>query len=370
LIDVQGRTLQGPPVRPEDPALRAAVRVHGQLQGYVSLRTGQAVPDALAQRFLQQQYRGLLGLALVMLVLTLGVAVVLARRWSRPLQAASEATARIAQGDWSSRIAQHHFKGWRTELDDLMQHINQMGQSLQTQDHMRRRWLADMSHELRTPLSVLQGEVEALLDGVRPLNMASLASLREEVLRLNALVEDLHLLAMADLQALPCHFAPGDAVALLRNVQQRFAHRAQVQGLDLRLDVADHRELMVGWDMHRMTQVMSNLISNSLRYTDAPGQVLMRLRAEGESVVIEVQDSAPGVPEAHLPRLLDPLYRVQADRARTRGDREQGSGLGLSIAAAIVKAHQGHIALAPSAGGGLRVCLRLPAWPSSSKDIA
>ena len=369
LLDVQGRTLQGPPVRPEDPSIRAAVWVNGQLQAYMSLRTVKAVPDQLAQRFLERQYVGLLGLALVMLLLTLGVAVVLARRWSRPLQAASDATARIAQGDWSSRIAQHHLTGWRTELDDLMHHINQMAQALQTQEQTRKRWLADISHELRTPLAVLQGEAEALLDGVRPLTLTSIGSLREEVLRLNALVNDLHLLSMADLRALPCHFEPGDAAALLRHVQQRFAQSAQTRGIDLTLDLTGHTEVPVCWDMHRMTQVLGNVVSNSLRYTDAPGRAVIRLRLEGASVVITLEDTAPGVSAADLPRLLDPLFRVQADRARAPGDRDNGSGLGLSIAAAIVQAHQGQIDLSLSSWGGLCVRLTLPLRVSAPKDL-
>ena len=366
---MQGRTLQGPPVRPEDPSIRAAVWVNGQLQAYMSLRTVKAVPDQLAQRFLERQYVGLLGLALVMLLLTLGVAVVLARRWSRPLQAASDATARIAQGDWSSRIAQHHLTGWRTELDDLMHHINQMAQALQTQEQTRKRWLADISHELRTPLAVLQGEAEALLDGVRPLTLTSIGSLREEVLRLNALVNDLHLLSMADLRALPCHFEPGDAAALLRHVQQRFAQSAQTRGIDLTLDLTGHTEVPVCWDMHRMTQVLGNMVSNSLRYTDAPGRAVIRLRLEGASVVITLEDTAPGVSAADLPRLLDPLFRVQADRARAPGDRDNGSGLGLSIAAAIVQAHQGQIDLSLSSWGGLCVRLTLPLRVSAPKDL-
>jgi len=369
LTDPQGRTLQGPPVRPEDPSLRSAVRVHGQLQAYLSLRIVKAVPDQMAQRFLQRQYLGLAFLALVMLAVTLGIAVVLARRWSRPLQAASQATARIAEGDWSSRIAQQHLTGWRTEVDELMHHINQMAQALQTQEHTRKRWLADISHELRTPLSVLQGEVEALLDGVRPLTQASIGSLREEVLRLSALVNDLHWLSMADLQALPCHFEPGDAVALLRHMQQRFAQVAQSQGLALEVDLDGLTALPVVWDMQRMGQVMGNLVSNSLRYTQAPGRAVMRLRQEGQDVLITLEDTAPGVSASDLPRLLDPLFRVQADRARSQGDGPQGSGLGLSIAAAIVKAHRGQIALSSSAWGGLCVSVRLPAQVAPPMDI-
>jgi len=370
LMDLQGQTLEGPPVRSEDPSIRAAVRVDGQPQAYLNLRTVKALPDPMAQRFLQQQYRGLAGLALVMLCLTIGIAMVLARRWSRPLQAASHTTARIAQGDWSSRIAEHHLTGWRTELDDLMHHINQMAQSLQDNESTRKRWLADISHELRTPLSVLQAEVDALLDGVRPLTLPRIGSLREEVLRLSALVNDLHLLAMADLQALPCHFQPGDAVTLLNHIHQRFVHMAETQGVALSLDLAGQTTLPVQWDMHRMTQVLSNLVGNSLSYTDAPGRAVMRLRQENDTVVMEMEDSAPGVPTDDLARLLDPLFRVQSDRARAQEDRMSGSGLGLSIAHAIVKVHGGHIDLAASAWGGLRVRLTLPINSKSTEGMA
>ncbi len=360
VIDLGGETLEGPPVRSDDPSIQSAVHVNGQLQAYLSLRTVKALPDQLAQRFLQRQYMGLAGLALVMLCLTIGIAMVLARRWSRPLQAASQATARIAQGDWSSRIAEHHLTGWRTELDDLMHHINQMAQSLQNNESTRQRWLADISHELRTPLSVLQAEVDALLDGVRPLALPGIGSLREEILRLSALVNDLHLLSMADLQALPCHFEPGDAVALLNNIHQRFAHIAETKGVALSLDLVSQTTLPVQWDMHRMTQVLSNLVSNSLSYTDAPGHAVIRLRQVKETVLIEMEDSAPGVPTDDLVRLLAPLFRVQNDRARAHGNRMSGSGLGLSIAQAIVKVHHGQIDLDASVLGGLRVRLTLP----------
>ena len=189
------------------------------------------------------------------------------------------------------------------------------------------------------------------------------------MLRLNALVNDLHLLSMADLRALPCHFEPGDAAALLRHVQQRFAQSAQTRGIDLTLDLTGHTEVPVCWDMHRMTQVLGNVVSNSLRYTDAPGRAVIRLRLEGASVVITLEDTAPGVSAADLPRLLDPLFRVQADRARAPGDRDNGSGLGLSIAAAIVQAHQGQIDLSLSSWGGLCVRLTLPLRVSAPKDL-
>ena len=145
-------------------------------------------------------------------MLALGGALWLARQWVRPLLAVQAATARIAQGELDVRVPVER----GDEIGDVVRNVNAMAASLQRIEGARRRWLADLSHELRTPLTVLRGEIEALVDGVRQPGEAALRSLREDVLRLGRLVDDLHLLAMADLQALPCHFADADAVQIVR----------------------------------------------------------------------------------------------------------------------------------------------------------
>jgi two-component system sensor histidine kinase BaeS len=214
-----------------------------------------------------------------------------------------------------------------------------------------------MSHELRTPLTVLRGEIDALIDGVIALTPQAMLSLREEVLQLNALVDDLHLLAMSDLKALPCYFEEVDAVRLLEGIVQRFALRATQLGLTLTLDQKPEMPATVRWDAKRIEQLVGNLLDNSLRYTDAPGQVRVRLRSGDENkVVIEVQDTAPGVSENDLLRIFVPLYRADAARGRSTG----GSGLGLAICEQIAKAHRGVIRAEASALGGVLFQLQLP----------
>jgi two-component system, OmpR family, sensor histidine kinase BaeS len=219
----------------------------------------------------------------------------------------------------------------------------------------RRRWIADISHELRTPLASLRGEAEALLDGVRPLNRAAVISLHEDMLRLNALVDDLHLLAMADLQSLPCRLADTDAVDLVRDTVRRFESRALAAGLTLICD-AMPPHLIVLWDPARIEQLLSNLLENSLRYTDAPGRVEVALKAVGDEVQLSVADSAPGATAADLARLFEPLYRADEARGRHNG----GSGLGLAICKAIAQAHGGRMAAQPATLGGLLITAVLP----------
>ena len=237
-----------------------------------------------------------------------------------------------------------------------MRNINAMAQALAQLDAQRRRWIADISHELRTPLAVLRGEIEALVDGVRPLQPAAMVSLREEVLHLGALVEDLHLLAMSDLKALPCYFEEQDALALAQKVLQRFELRAQQLGLSLQLSAPQQDRVPVRWDGRRIEQLLGNLLDNSLRYTDAPGRVRLTLQIDAGDVLIDLEDSAPGVLAADAARLFEPLYRADAARSRHTG----GSGLGLAICHAIVQAHGGVIVAAASELGGLRIRIRLP----------
>jgi two-component system sensor histidine kinase BaeS len=231
-----------------------------------------------------------------------------------------------------------------------------MAEGLEHLESARRRWIAEISHELRTPLTVLRGEIDALAEGVRPLDQEAVVSLREEVLRLGAMVDDLHLLAMADINALPCYFAECDAVLITQRVHQRFERRASALGISLEIATPAGGPLPVYWDSQRMEQVLTNLLDNSLRYTDAPGRIRVTLQQQQERVWLLVDDSKPGVPAADLGRLFDPLYRADAARSRHRG----GSGLGLAICAALVRAHFGRITAAASELGGLSIFVDMP----------
>jgi two-component system sensor histidine kinase BaeS len=238
----------------------------------------------------------------------------------------------------------------------LIRNINSMAEGLEHLETARRRWIAEISHELRTPLTVLRGEIDALAEGIRPLNPDAVASLREEVQRLGTMVDDLHLLAMADLNALPCYFMDCDAVQLARRVHQRFERRASALGISLEITTPTEGPLPVYWDSQRMEQVLSNLLDNSLCYTDAPGRIRVSIQRQQQRVWLLVDDSKPGVPAADLGRLFDPLYRSDAARGRHRG----GSGLGLAICAALVRAHVGRITAAASELGGLSILVDMP----------
>jgi two-component system sensor histidine kinase BaeS len=350
---LDGALLLGRPLQAGGAApVERPVVLHGRTVAWVRMVPVKPAPDAVEARFLRRQYLGIAGIAAALVLLAMAMARWLAGRWVRPLIAVQEATSRIARGELSVRLP-----NTRTdEIGDVVSNLNKMTDGLQRLEGARRRWIADISHELRTPLAVLRGEIEALADGVRPLEPASVLSLREEVLRLGGLVDDLHLLAMSDLQTMPCQFVDADGAEIARRVMQRFAPRAADQGLTLRLAVPSKLVLPVRWDPKRIEQMLVNLIENSLRYTDAPGQVTFALKRERSRAILDLEDSKPGVPAADLPKLFEPLYRADAARSRHSG----GSGLGLAICDAIARAHGGRIEALASSLGGLHVHIDLP----------
>lgn len=353
IFAANGRQLAGPPLRAgATPLIERPVRVQGQVVALVRMRPIEPVTDANDVRFLQRQYQGIAAVATALILLALISAWWLARQWAKPLAAVQQATARIARGELNVRVPSAR----KDEIGDVVRNVNLMAESLQNIEGARRRWIADMSHELRTPLAALRGEIEALVDGIRPLSQDAVLSLRDDVHRLGALIDDLHLLAMSDLQGLPCHMVETDAVAVVNDALQRFARRAATAGMSIRWASTPPASLPVYWDTERIHQLLSNLLENSLRYTDPPGRVELSAERTGDTVRITINDSGPGVAAEDLLHLFEPLYRGGSARSRNTG----GSGLGLAICEAIAGAHGGSIQAQSSALGGLQVTVSLP----------
>lgn len=359
VVALDGRVLAGSPMS-AGPVVERPVSVNGEVVALARMRPKSLVRDGGEARFLHDQYRVIAAGALGLMVLALLTAALLARRWTRPLAAVQDATQRLARGELTVRLpAGPDLADRSDEIGDVVRNVNRMAEGLQRLEGARRRWLADISHELRTPLTVLRGDIEALQDGVRPLRLEAIGVLHDEVLRIGKLVDDLHLLATSDLQALPCHFASTDALDLLQRVARRFEGRAGAAGLSVSLQgpaAPPTPAMTVTWDADRIEQLLANLMENSLRYTDAPGQIRIGLQQAGDEVKLVVEDSAPGVPADQWPQLFEPLYREDAARARLHG----GSGLGLAICEAIARAHGGQLHASASALGGLCITVTLP----------
>jgi two-component system sensor histidine kinase BaeS len=352
ITDAQGRWLAGR--QPPGAAISTRqVQVNGVTVAQLAL-VPSTQPAGLDALFLQRQYTGLLAGALFTALVAGWVAWWVARRWSRPLLALSQASRQIASGEWPQALV----PAGAHEMAQLAVDMNHMAQSLARLEQARRLWIAQISHELRTPLAVLRGELEAIEDGARQPTPEVLNNLHEEVMQLNRLVDDLHTLSVADLGAPAFDFQTGDADAALRRVLVRFEPQALQRRLVLKCSVQAF-PVTACWDFQRIEQVLTNLLSNSLRHTDAPGEVRVdwQIHPARQVLTLTVEDSAPGVSPADLVDLFEPLFR--ADKARQRGP-EHGSGLGLAIVRSLVRGHHGQVGAAPSTLGGLRVTVELP----------
>jgi len=311
---------------------------------------------SLEKVFAAQQNRKFAAIAAGMLVAGLVVSAVIAWWLARRIRRLAMGANALIQGNYGVRIAaQGH-----DELAQLADDFNQLAATLEAAQRARQQWIADIAHELRTPLAVLRAEIEALQDGVRPLGPASLGSLAQEVGHLARLVDDLRMLSQSDIGALTYHKEPLQLAEVVDDVLQ--SHRAALDEKGFAVAFDPGRPAGVSGDAARLAQVFGNLLQNTLRYTDAPARLDVRVEADGGGVVVVWQDSSPGVAASDLPRLTERLYRVEGSRSRAGG----GSGLGLAIAHAIVSAHGGEMAADASPLGGLRWRLRFPRLDGAS----
>lgn len=242
------------------------------------------------------------------------------------------------------------------ELNQLDRQIHQLATTLEQSRTNRKQWVADISHELRTPLAVLTADLEALQDGIRPLGPDAVTRLQQQVGRLTQLVGDLYELSLADIGALTYRMSPCNLQHLLQDCLEPLRATFAEKGLTLTQTLSTQGPPLVLADAQRLHQLLTNLLTNTLNYTDPPGQVHLSLRIEGQTLTLTLDDSPPGVPAADHERLFERLYRQDESRSRVHG----GAGLGLSLCQRIAEAHQGHLKASDSPLGGLRIELTLP----------
>jgi signal transduction histidine kinase len=336
------------------------LQVEGVIVGYLVPYSEQRVGELLGvpeERFLGQLRSALLIGAAVAFIAALLVGGLLVRSIVRPVQALTAAAGAVAAGDLDVRAQ----VAGQDEIGRLGGAFNTMAESLQRAQAARRQQTADIAHELRNPLAVLQGTLEAVVDGVYPPTTENLEPALDQVRTLNRLVEDLRLLALVDAGELPLARQPLDPLPLLRRVAE--AYRVPMQEKGLIFEVALPESLPpVSADADRLTQVVGNVLGNAVKYVPEGGRVLLRAGEEEGGVVVEVVDDGPGLRPEEYEHLFERFWRGEPSRSRATG----GSGLGLAIARWVVEAHGGRIWGEPSPGGGLTIAFWLPGVPRPS----
>jgi signal transduction histidine kinase len=280
------------------------------------------------------------------LSLLTGLAV--ARRITRPVIRLIAVTRAMAAGDRTARVGEIRAA---VELRELAAAFDQMAGTLDRQEQIRRDLVADVAHELRTPIAILQAGHEALLDGVAEPTPAELGSLRDEVLRLARMVGDLQTLAAADAASLNLTRSQADLAELAVAAADSLARRFEAAGITLDRVLAASPVLA---DPHWLHQVITNLLTNALKFTPAGGRVTISTERSGPGAVLRVTDTGVGISAEDLPRIFDRFFRGQ------QAAQISGSGIGLAVAAELAQAHGGRLAAASEVGRGTQVTLSLP----------
>jgi two-component system sensor histidine kinase BaeS len=332
----------------EQPKSSEPVLVKGRQVGTVQVGltgSGLGAADNVLRTALLRAIAGTAGLAaLLALVAGLGVA----RRITRPVNRLIAVTRAMAGGDRSARAGQVSGPG---ELRELAAAFDQMADSLDREDQIRRDLVASVAHELRTPVAVLQAGHEALLDGVTEATPDELGSLRDEVLRLARMVDDLQTMAAADAAGLRLTRTRQDLAGIATAAADSLSRQFEAASVTLDRQLA---EAPVVADERWMHQVVTNLLGNALKFTPAGGRVTLRTEPDGPDAVLTVTDTGVGIPASELPHVFDRFWRGQAAAGIS------GSGIGLAIAAELARAHGGTLIAASQPGKGTTLTLTLP----------
>jgi two-component system sensor histidine kinase BaeS len=339
---------------------KTAIKVNDVIVGFFAVSKRNNLTQGYEFDFIEQQQHYLWLIALLVMSLVVLVTFPLARHVVEPIKLITQGMHKLTQGDYHQPIELKR----QDELGELSRDYNELALTLAENELARKRWLANISHELRTPVAILRGELEAMLDKVRPITPSNIASANDEVKHLQRLIDDLNLLTSTDIGGMGYRKHHEDLVSLIQTETEKYRGYLADAGIELTLEFKQLQAIIYA-DKNRLLQLFENIINNCIKYSSGTqlnisitGEELSEKSAKKSksTVMITFEDNGIGVEESHLIHLFEHLYRVEDSRNRKTG----GSGLGLSICRQIVIAHQGKITAHKSSLGGLSVIITLP----------
>jgi two-component system, OmpR family, sensor histidine kinase BaeS len=330
------------------PPLVVPIDADGIPVGTVSVRTSTAGIEAADNSLRRALATGIGWSALVLAILAVIAGVVFARRITRPVVALTWAARAMASGERGVRVADVEAPG---ELGELSRTFNHMADTLELEDRLRRVLVADVAHELRTPLAILQATTEAMADGITEPSAATLSSLHEETLRLGRIVEDLEVLASAEAAGLALELRPVDLAVVADEAAEALKPQLAGAGLSLTRDL---QPAVVRGDKNRLHQVVTNLLTNAIKFTPAGGSVKVSVSSRDREASIVVEDSGRGIPQEDLGHVFDRFWRGPGVRHTT------GSGVGLAVVQELVRAHNGQVTVASEERQGAQFVVTIP----------
>ncbi|MBP7092061.1 MAG: HAMP domain-containing protein [Anaerolineaceae bacterium] len=305
-----------------------------------AMGNNQQMQSELFSQYTTAVYEAVTYAALAALIAAILASFFISRQVVTPMLHMMSLSQRIAEGEYQERLA---LPGGQQadqtdELGQLALRFNQMADKLEKTETMRRQLIGDVTHELRTPLTAVKGYLEGLMDGVLPADPETYEQIHSEIDRLQRLVNDLQELSRVEAGAIQLNLAPVPPERLIERIQSTFGRQFEDKNIQLVTDVETGLpNLFV--DKDRIIQVLTNLAGNALQYTPNGGKVSISVRREKSEILFAVKDTGIGISTEQLTFIFNRFYRTDKSRNRASG----GSGIGLTIAKALVQAHQGKI---------------------------
>ena len=292
----------------------------------------------------------IIGISLLMIIVVIAVSVFLSQKISKPIIVVSKMTDFIKMGGYDQKL---EYESSIVEIDNLINSINELSRELYKMENMRKNLTSDISHELRTPLTSIQTHLEAMIDGIWEPSKERLNSVNEEVIRLSHLVNQLKNLAKFDSYDDKLNLKSENLTQLIKNIIYNNESYALDKNIRIKYELED---VNANIDKEKISQVIINLISNAIRYTNLNGEILIKLYKKSDFIKIIVKDNGIGIPEESLDYIFERFYRVDKSRCRNTG----GTGVGLTICKSIVDLHKGKIEVKSKLNEGSEFIITLP----------
>jgi two-component system sensor histidine kinase BaeS len=301
-------------------------------------------------KFLRSLNVILISVGLTSLAVSLIVGAIMAKRISQPILKTVHVTKQIADGRYDVRLEE---RSNTREIDMLVNSINNMAVSLDTMEKLRKQLTEDVAHELRTPIAILQSYLEAMQEGIWDATSERLQSCYEEVIRIGKIVGDMEKLATLEGDNLKLDKQRMDLLSTIEKTV--ISLEGEIRNKKLNVEIrGEHIELLADYD--RIRQVILNLLSNSIKYSNEGGNIIFELFERPDSIGFTIRDNGIGISEEDLPFIFERFYRADKSRNRATG----GSGIGLTIVKSIVQAHGGQITVESILGEGSKFTVTLP----------
>jgi len=346
LLNQEKEVIIGAKELPEN-LIQIPINFEEEVVGTLALLPSNKLFESIDLQFADAQRQALYLSGFVALLIAAIISLILTQNISGPIRKLARATRSLISGEFKTRVNITN----KDELGKLSRDFNILAKTLDKEAESADKWLADISHELRTPLAILKSELEAIEDGIREFDEETLNSLTHEVKRINTLVNDLYELSLSDLGAMKYQMVETDIKTNIESSIESFRDRYREAEIDIKTNFDEVGNIL--GDQHRLTQLFTNLLENTLKYTDGPGSLNINMQGIDNEIIVSFADSAPGVDEETLDKIFDRFYRVELSRSREMG----GAGLGLSICSEIVDAHSGSIKAKRSSIGGLEIVI-------------